>query len=240
MNTKILDFISQPIPENIGILAHSIPIPFFGNIEKSIVATLSLNPSDKEFRQDRHPSLILANEKKRFKDRDFFDITDKQSLTKFQAEIAYDSYLSYFKNNPYKKWFNKLDSLLSPVGFSYYDGTMSHLDITPWATFQKWDNLNTKDAVLNASANISEYILDNYDLKFLFVNGKTTFSHLQKYYQNIENVTSEAVMLADKQCIIYTAQLGNCKIIGWNLYIHYGLSSDNQKSLTLEIKKRLF
>ena len=40
----LLDKISEPLPTSVNIVQGSIPIVFFGNVEKAEIATLSLNP----------------------------------------------------------------------------------------------------------------------------------------------------------------------------------------------------
>lgn len=134
LQTKILNFIRQPIPDNIGIISQSVPVLFFGNIEKAHSATISLNPSDLEFR-DRKQQLLTSN-KKRLVDRDILHKKDSDSLSLEEAKKVYYSCINYFNKFPYKQWFNQLDRIVSPLGFSYFENSLIHLDITPYGSLK--------------------------------------------------------------------------------------------------------
>ena len=49
LKKDILEYIRQPIPIGLDIVDLSVPIVFFGNLEKANISTISINPSDKEF-----------------------------------------------------------------------------------------------------------------------------------------------------------------------------------------------
>ena len=91
----LLDKISEPLPNSVNIVPGSIPIVFFGNVEKAEIATLSLNPSNIEF---EHKS------NKRFIDREQMQVSDNQKLTLTQAESVYGSLLLYFHSPPYNPY----------------------------------------------------------------------------------------------------------------------------------------
>ncbi|MCM8832279.1 MAG: hypothetical protein NC918_08825 [Candidatus Omnitrophica bacterium] len=118
----LLDKISKPLPTTVDIVKGYIPIVFFGNVEKAEIATLSLNPSSKEF---------IHNGKKRCVDRKELRVSDSQKLTREQAECVYQSLLLYFEINPYKKWFDPINKLFQSKGYEYYNHKIVHLDISP-------------------------------------------------------------------------------------------------------------
>lgn len=237
LKAKIVNFIRQPIPHDIGIISQSVPVIFFGNIETAYAATISLNPSDLEFRN--HKQQLLPLDKKRFFDRDALNKNDCDTLTIEEAEKVYQSFINYFNNLPYKNWFNQINRIVSPLGFSYFEGSLIHLDITPWATYPKWANLTTKQEVLTAGQNISDYIIQHGKLKYLFINGISAFNHVKSYYDEIEIETTETVWLASRKCTIYTGQIGNCRFIAWSLYAQAALKISDRLALTTEISKRL-
>ena len=63
---------------------------------------------------------------------------------------------SYFTHNPYDRWFDRLDKVISGANVSYYDPDRSacHLDIVPFATAKKWSDLSTRQraVLIEASA----------------------------------------------------------------------------------------
>ncbi len=131
MNKKIkkniLKYISRPIPEYSNIIQLSIPVVFFGNIENAKFATISINPSDKEFytndKQITTPRII---------NRQNLGKTNSDKLSSEEAKKVYTSLINYFSTNPYRSWFNHLERFLSPLfNSSYYNGTMVNLDICP-------------------------------------------------------------------------------------------------------------
>ncbi|MEX0380702.1 hypothetical protein AB3K25_05215 [Leuconostoc sp. MS02] len=232
LQTKIINFIRQPIPDNIGIISQSVPVLFFGNIETAHSATISLNPSDLEFRD--HKQQLLTASKKRLVDRDILHKKDTDYLSLEEAEKVYYSCINYFNKFPYKQWFNQLNRIVFPLGFSYFENSLIHLDITPWATYLKWANLATKQQskkVLKASQNISDYIIQHGKLKYLFINGNGTFEHVKSYYDDIDVQTSESIWLAGK--------IGNCRFIAWSLYVQAALTINDRNALTKAISKRL-
>ena len=143
MEEELLAFIKQPIPENMPIVAQSIPILFFGNINTAKSATISINPSYAEF-TDKHGK-IFPSAQKRFIDRDELGVKDTDELSDHEAKRVYDSCMNVFNKRPYKHWFNPLNSLLEPIVGSYYDGSLIGLDITPWATNPVWSQLSESD-----------------------------------------------------------------------------------------------
>ena len=56
LKLKIMNLLKKSIPNNIGVVEQSIPVPFFGDIEKSFCATIGINPSDNHiFRTQTKP-----------------------------------------------------------------------------------------------------------------------------------------------------------------------------------------
>lgn len=50
--------IRQPIPDDLCVVQNSIPVIFFGNIDQAKIATISINPSDKEFLNNKKEELV--------------------------------------------------------------------------------------------------------------------------------------------------------------------------------------
>ncbi len=224
--------ISQSLPTAVKIVPGSVPIVFFGNIEKAEIATLGLNPSNIEF---------VHNGKRRLVDRKVLNVSDNQTLTPEQAEQVYDSLLKYFKINPYKKWFDPMNNLFKYKGFEYYNDKIVHLDISPWATSKKWSDLNKYEKKLIIDTSIIKCVIKKQKIKKLFINGKTAFEEIKEVL-NLENVEEEIFCFTTKNGIkrnftIYKAKIWDCEVIGWNLYIHYCSPEELTKKINNYLKK---
>ncbi|MEM7761397.1 MAG: hypothetical protein AAF298_25190 [Cyanobacteria bacterium P01_A01_bin.40] len=68
MNIDIPEYIEsrirQPIPDNLYVVRNSIPVISFGDASQAKVATISINPSDKEFLNNKKQELL--NTERRF------------------------------------------------------------------------------------------------------------------------------------------------------------------------------
>jgi len=223
----LLGKISQPIPASVEIVRGSIPIVFFGNVEKAEIATLSLNPSNVEF-EPKHGKV-------RCLDRTQLDVLDSQKLTNEQAEAVYQSLLLYFCDppyNPYRTWFNPLNKLFERKGLEYYNDKIIHLDISPWATSKKWNDLsqNERDQIVDTT--IIQNVIEKRGIKKLFINGKTAFTVFKKTLKvDDENVSSESFEYKTKngisrKFIISEAEIFGCRVIAWNLYIQRSCPQD--------------
>lgn len=183
---KILNYLKQPIPqnENMEIVKQSIPVPFFGNIEDARVATISINPSFGEFEKE---GKLLEKSNKRFDDREILEVRDTSLLNQDQAEKVYDSLIHYFSegHRPYMQWFGWLEKYAGKIfESSYYDGTMVHLDIYPWATKKIWSKLDEKqrEKALQDYSLLKD-ILKEQHFKYIYINGKEVKEQIEKYFK---------------------------------------------------------
>jgi len=213
----IIDFLKKPIPTNLGIVPQSIPVLFFGDIEQAEYATISINPSNREF-EDKLGALLETGFK-RFVDRDNLEVPDIDSLSEYQAEKVYDSLCKYFDKRPYRLWFNKIDNVLNSKRISYYDKSLLHLDITPYATGKKWSELNPseKSALIKAGEDFSMKIIEEGRIKTLFVCGTEALTYVENYIASIGMQSLEHEK--HPGYYIKTGKIGNCKIIGWSRYL---------------------
>ena len=125
-------------PNNPEILQMSTPVICFGNMFNSKVATLGLNPSNKEFVNDKN--VFWSGINLRFQNCFSLSQNDLTRLNSDQTELILQYSLKYFNNhNPYREWFNCIENnVLSKLDISYYNGTCCHLDLVQWATSKKW------------------------------------------------------------------------------------------------------
>jgi hypothetical protein len=123
-----------------SIVPNSIPILWFGDVESYFrselkVITVSLNPSDKEFRKSKG---------------DEYSTKVRFPAYNGSVESIYNAYNNYFSTNPYSAWFkSSFDSVLGSFDASHYGNkinTALHTDIgNSCATNPTWSKLNSSD-----------------------------------------------------------------------------------------------
>jgi hypothetical protein len=89
----------------------TVPIPFFGDIANARVLTVGLNPSDGELRGRGWPRPV-------------------------DTPTLYDRLTRYFDNPQFSPhpWFATWIQALGEIGVSYAEGTVAHIDLSPWPT----------------------------------------------------------------------------------------------------------
>ena len=143
MKLYIEDFNQKNSDSSINhvIVPHSIPIIWFGNLDKYLmsktrVITVGLNPSNIEFSENR------------------FDYIDLKKTSIDNAFLSlYNTLNKYFSSNPYKKWFSSCEHTVNQFNSSYYDephdgiiNTAIHIDIySAIATNPTWSGLDKKE-----------------------------------------------------------------------------------------------
>ncbi len=131
---SLLRDMSDPGLMNAGIIPWSSPVPVFGDPAESIVATVGLNPSNREFvDQDGHELLDGA---RRFHTLKSLQLHSWAHANRKDAEKVTQACRSYFQTNPYDLWFKALDRLIQGTGASFYPSARAacHLDLVPFAT----------------------------------------------------------------------------------------------------------
>lgn len=122
-----------------SIVINSIPILWFGDSEKYFcskerIVTVSLNPSDNEFRIIKEDSY-----------------SPKYRFPSFNTsgESLYNAYNEYYYKRPYDSWFKaSFRSVLESFSASHYhaENIALHTDIgSPYATSPTWSGLNDLD-----------------------------------------------------------------------------------------------
>lgn len=185
MITEISDLIlrlTDPCINDLEIIGWASPIISFGNPETSKIATLGLNPSNKEFVDNNDNELNSNN--RRFQTLASLKLLKWDYISDEQCKMLMDQCYDYFVRNPYDSWFKRLDYLISGTSMSYYFPSREacHLDLVPYATFKKWGNLTTgqKSILLEKYGDVLGLVLKSSTIKILILNGKTVIDNLQK------------------------------------------------------------
>ncbi|MFD0740246.1 hypothetical protein ACFQZQ_13260 [Lysobacter koreensis] len=170
-----------------GVIPWASPIVFFGDAERAKVATVGINPSNREFVDevgqelegtDRRFPTLRSLGRKSWADCDDQDI-----------DCLLEHGLGYFSNRPYGLWFNKLEALISQTGSSYYNtlNPACHLDIIPYATGEKWMSLTgrQKNALLSEAGDTLGAALAASEIELLILNGSSVVNAVSRIF-NLE------------------------------------------------------
>lgn len=157
------------------------PVPAFGDPSRARVATLGLNPSDREF-VDAH-GRELDGPLRRFPTLRSLGLQGWHEATDAHLEQIAEACQSYFERNPYDAWFNRLDFLIQETSTSFYTplSPAAHLDLVPYATGTKWATLPKRDRALlsDVAREVFGTILRDAPLSLLILNGMSVVNSFQ-------------------------------------------------------------
>lgn len=163
------------------LIPFASPILYFGNIKDATVATLGINPSNKEF-LDNNNKLILG-ELRRFHTLNSLHLSNWEELDNDMYIKIIESFENYFVKNPYDSWFKQLDYLLSGAIYSYYFpyNNLVHLDLTPITTNEKWGKIpiQTQKILLEKGVAILCELINNSSIKTLVLNGQSVVKSME-------------------------------------------------------------
>ncbi len=155
------------------------PIPWFGNLNESKVATVGINPSNKEFVDNE--GLELSSHSRRFPTLGALGLECWKSAEIDITEALVQSYNTYFQRNPYDIWFKPLDNIIKSIGASYYTRnglSACHLDLVPFATINKWSSTHSsiRSRLLKNSKEAFASTVATSNLKVLILNGTSVIN----------------------------------------------------------------
>ena len=184
---KLLTVLSEYIADfnkkknNPIVVKNSIPIVWFGDIDKYInstkrILTVGLNPSDKEFTEKRFDIIAFDN------------IQNEIIANNLTATLN-----NYFYFRPYKKWFNNYEKILHIFNCSYggkmptnysYENQAIHIDLySSIATSPTWGKLTEaeKKQIENKELFFKFFNILNPDITLISVNKNTFKSHFSDW-----------------------------------------------------------
>ena len=186
----LVDQLAGPTLVGTAVLRWGAPVPAFGDPAVSCVATLGLNPSNREFVDERGRELTGAA--RRFHTLRSLGLTRWQEADAQHLELVVRSCRDYFRTNPYDRWFRKLDQVLAGTGTSYYGiGTAAHaagmprrachLDLIPYATRRKWMELTPRQRarLFDRSGDALGIVLRDSAIQVLVLNGQSVVEQFE-------------------------------------------------------------
>ena len=180
---RLLERLESGGLEDVGVLPGSSPIPAFGGLSNPMVATVGINPSNREFVDENGRE--LCGPVRRFHTLTSLRLKSWSEVDARHLAVMIDTHDLYFAYNPYHRWFNRLETVISGANVSYYDPAQSacHLDIVPFATGAKWSGLSNRQraALIKASADSLGLTLRSSSVGTVILNGNSVvrvFEHL--------------------------------------------------------------
>lgn len=187
---NLVDQLAGSALDGTAVLRWGAPVPAFGDPAVSRVATLGLNPSNREFVDEAGQELTGAA--RRFHTLGSLGLTNWEDSDAQHLELVLRSCRDYFRTNPYDGWFRKLDKLLAGTGTSFYatgspvpsqltPTPACHLDLIPYATRRKWMDLTPwqRARLLNRSGDALSVLLRTSAIRLLLLNGRSVVEQFE-------------------------------------------------------------
>ncbi len=187
--TTLIARLDSPTVSRTSVIRWGCPVPSFGDLSKSVVATLGLNPSNREFMDESGNELEWTA--RRFHTLHSLGLASWSDVDARHLRLILESCRAYFLTNPYKTWFKRLEFVVSAAKVSYYGGSRRacHLDLIPYATRHKWTDLSSRErsALLAVSADALPLLLRESPVRILILNGATVV----RQFEDIAGVNLE-------------------------------------------------
>jgi hypothetical protein len=172
--TTLLDALAAEQLRELDVIGWGCPVPFFGHLETARLATVGINPSNREF-VGVDGKELLENDRR-------LPTLNSLGLSSWSEAgfVALRSILSacreYFERNPYDGWFRSLQRIIEPTGHSYYSprSDACHLDVVPWATIGKWGQLSpaARKQLVERAAEALVAMIARSPIRILVLNGQ--------------------------------------------------------------------
>lgn len=179
--TTLIDRLDSRVPSGAEVIMWGCPVPSFGDLNTARVATLGLNPSNREFVDERGEELQGIS--RRFHTLRSLGLRTWAEADARHLRLILDSCSFYFCRNPYDTWFRRLDQLVNGTGASFYDSERSacHLDLIPYATTRKWTDLSQRQraALFATAADALALLLKDSSVRMLILNGQSVVDHFK-------------------------------------------------------------
>jgi hypothetical protein len=235
LNELLVERVMRANPSQLNVVSGSLPLTHFGQIESARTVTVGINPSVREFCSSSKPRRLLPETAKRVIDREVLGLDDKSVPSLDDARRAVDSFDRYFEGPNSLSWFAQFQKwALDPLGFSYIDGTVAHLDLVQWATDPVWRDLPDavrKELVSTDSVFLSEQIRLTRPALVLF-NGATVVNEMSKYGQF--EIEETGLIPGAGPFKYFRGKCGSARAIGWSLNIQSQPDKGNSAKTALQ------
>lgn len=180
--TTLIDRLDSPAMSETDVNVWGCPVPYFGDPSHSVVATVGLNPSNREFVDER--GFELQENARRFHTLASLGISTWSEVDVRHLRLIGETCAAYFDRNPYDRWFKTLEGVIAGAGVSYYDASSRacHLDVIPYATVRSWAQITSeqRSMLLTVTGDNLGLLLRDSAVKVLILNGRSVVDHIQE------------------------------------------------------------
>lgn len=173
--TSLVDLLDRGNLDAQGVLAWAAPVPSFGSAPTSQVATVGINPSCREFVDA--DGLELQGARQRLPTLSSLGLRTWGHADHVALATILRACDTYFRGNPYDRWFGVLERVLSPMGATFYGEAPNacHLDLVPYATRDKWGELSpaVRAALTAQGASVLGHLIRDSSIKLILLNGRS-------------------------------------------------------------------
>ena len=173
--------LAEPQIARANVISWSCPVPVFGDTSRARVATVGLNPSNREFVGDDGEELDGVH--RRFHTLRSLGLNDWAEADMSHVDRVAECCRDYFNRNPYDAWFRQLDRILTRTDTSYYslDAAACHVDLAPYATFCKWTGLSRvqRATLQQAGTEALGELLGASPIRLLILNGRSVVEQFE-------------------------------------------------------------
>lgn len=181
--------------EKLSVIPWACPVPYFGNLDTAKLATVGLNPSNREFVNASGDE--LSGNERRFPTLASLGLQRWSQASEEQLNAIDSACSKYFFGNPYDGWFRALDKLIVGSDHSFYGmfAEACHLDLCPFATATKWGELPgaSRQALLEAGGDFLGNLIASSDIRTLVLNGQTVI----RTFETLCQIKLEALRMDD-------------------------------------------
>lgn len=237
--------------EHEEVIPWASPVPCFGNLERAVVATLGINPSNREF-VDEDGKELTKNDR-RFHTLKSLGLRKWTQAGPRELDQIVESCDEYFFRNPYGSWFNRLNPIVGATGHSYYDRMFPacHIDLLPFATDAKWGTLTStkRRKILRDNSDLLRQLIQESSLDLIILNGQsvvTEFTAVTGASLEAKEMPSWSLPRSKGADVVGIAYCGVCedidgqalsrplKIVGFNHNIQssFGVTSDVVRNIS--------
>jgi hypothetical protein len=225
--------IRRDYPANCHVVHGTTPVVSFGDFQSAWVATLGLNPSDKEFRSGGR---WLEGSDQRLETLESLGLTSLSEATDAQVKQIVRACARYFHRNPYS-WFDTLDKLLAEsLGVTYASGNAVHLDLVQWATDPVWGQIKSdyvKARLIEQDRDFLRAQLSHEGIRLVLLNGRSVMDQVTDMGIPLRHHCRLVGSKSDKD-EVRVAVHQDTTYIGWNRYVPTGAMSKAQRSQVAE------
>ena len=164
-----------------GVIQWACPVPYFGDARLATVATVGINPSNREFTDVGGGE--LAGEERRLPTLRSLGLSRWADADSRHLRTVIAACDSYFRKRPYDRWFGVLERILEPSGHTFYGLSPSacHVDLVPFATHHKWGGLPSGDRIRLLDVNDEPFslLVRSTSIRLLILNGRSVVDAFQ-------------------------------------------------------------